>query len=69
MYCDQAFYSIYVMEQFSCTFCEILGTKIGDYSPKIPLPSTLYSIHVCKKNTSYYDDILVTGIDVDIVVY
>ena len=30
VYCNQAFYSIYVTKQFSCTFCEILGAKIGD---------------------------------------
>ncbi len=27
----QVFYSIHITEQFSCTFCEVLGTYIGDY--------------------------------------
>ncbi len=67
-------YSIHVTEQFSCTFCEIFGTQIGDYpnfshlfvrnSPTISPPSPLYSIHVCKKITRNFNKILVTGIGV-----
>ncbi len=71
MYCNQAFYSIHVTEQFSCTFSEILGTYIGDgdsshffvrNSPKFSPSPPLYSIQVCKKITCNFDEILATGI-------